>query len=728
MYRAASTCLEAAAATLEPPVRRSVSESARAVVRVPSAAGAPRPWSPEQTPYMVEPMDLLESRAYQGLVFIGPAQSGKTQALIDCWIGHVITASPSDMMVIQATQSVARDYERDRFRKLKRLSPAIAERLGKGHADNTYDKTLRTGDTIELKWPSENELQGKSRRRMALTDYDRMPLSIGGQGAPFELARKRTRKFLSLGMTLAESSPGHEQSDPKWRPSTPHDAPPAKGIFSLYRQGDRRRLYWPCPHCGEYFMTGPGIDAFQFEAQNDLLGAPIPETLGDVTIACPHCGAVLYERDRPALLARCRWVPDFCTIDPAGVITGTPSRTDIASYWMHGCHAAFSTWRNLVYAYLQAEALYAATGDEEALRTVVMQDLGAPYIARSRESSRQPNELEGRIERAWRRGTVPADVRYLVALVDTQGAYWSVMIVGRGPAGERWLIDRFEIRDSARVGPTGECAPVDPAAYLEDWDLLTEQVVCASYPLIAHPGKRMSVRLTLIDSGGAAKAGLTGVNVTARANQWWRRLRAQGLAHRVALTKGTYAAPRTRAKLVTESYPDTSTRTDRHSSAAGDVPLYLLHVNALKDQLDADLKRQVPGPGYIHFPADLPPALYDELTAEVRTDTGWIVASSGAVRNEAWDQLTMELAAALLPQDRNGLVRERDPHVRFATVPTRINWEAPPVWAGPQTHNSEINRELKPAAVSRETAPRVPPSAPRRSPPPGGFGKEGWGL
>ena len=26
------------------------------------------------------------------------------------------------------------------------------------------------------------------------------------------------------------------------------------GILSLYNRGDRRRWYWPCPHCGEYFQ------------------------------------------------------------------------------------------------------------------------------------------------------------------------------------------------------------------------------------------------------------------------------------------------------------------------------------------------------------------------------------------------------------------------------------------------------------------------------------------
>ena len=707
MYFPAPHLLSIAATILEPPLRRRVSESARAVVRTQSASGAVRSWDPAETPYMVEPMDRLEDRRKQALVFIGPAQSGQSMAVGDCYLAHIATCSPSDTMMILATQKIARDFERDRWRKLKRLSPQFAGCLSAhAHDDNTHDKTLATGDLIYLHWPSENNIQGKSIRRMILPDYDRAPLSIGSQGSLFELSRKRTRRYRSLAMTLAESSPGHEQTDAKWRPVTPHDAPPAKGIFSLYRLGDRHRLYWPCPHCGEYFMSPPGIDGFQYDVQRDLLGQVIPETLGEVTIGCPRCSQVITSSQRPRMLAACRWVPDHCEIDRHGTLTGTPPQTDIASYWLHGVHAAYTTWRGLIYGYLQARAIADATGDEEGLRTVTMQDFAAPYLSQARAHARRPTELETRIERTLQRGIVPAAVRYLTACVDTQSRHFSVMIIGRGPGQERWIIDRFEITDSARTDLFGNPEALDPIGHPEDWDRLTERVVCAAYPLAAHPGKSMTVRLTLVDSGGGGERNAPGINVTARAYAWFRRLRAAGLAQRVALTKGTSARPGSRGQAVTETYPDTASRADRHSGARGDVPLYFLHTNSLKDQLDADLQRPDPGPGYVHFPTGLPPALFDELTAEVRTDAGWELANANNRRNEAWDQLVMELAAALLPQDHSGIVRSKEPRVRFALPANRIDWDRPPVWAGPQPTNCEIDHPITaaPAAAPRRAA------------------------
>lgn len=67
---------------------------------------------------------------------------------------------------------------------------------------------------------------------MALTDYDRFPEDVDGEGDAFSLASKRTTTFMSLGMTLVESSPGREITDTRWKPSLPHEAPPTTGILS----------------------------------------------------------------------------------------------------------------------------------------------------------------------------------------------------------------------------------------------------------------------------------------------------------------------------------------------------------------------------------------------------------------------------------------------------------------------------------------------------------------
>ncbi|HHE3465312.1 TPA: phage terminase large subunit family protein, partial [Pasteurella multocida] len=127
---------------------------------------------------------------------------------------------------------------------------------------NVHDKYFRAGNLLKIGWPSINVLSSSDYKYVALTDYDRWPEDVDGEGDGFSLASKRTTTFMSSGMTLVESSPGKDIKDVKYRVGSTHEAPPTTGILSLYNRGDRRRFYWTCPHCKEYFepsmanMTG----------------------------------------------------------------------------------------------------------------------------------------------------------------------------------------------------------------------------------------------------------------------------------------------------------------------------------------------------------------------------------------------------------------------------------------------------------------------------------------
>ncbi|EFC9807632.1 hypothetical protein E6D87_17935 [Escherichia coli] len=74
-------------------------------MRVPKGAGNSVPWDPELTPYIIEPMNCLASREYDAVIFVGPARTGKTIGLIDGWIVYTIVCDPSDMLVVQMTNS-----------------------------------------------------------------------------------------------------------------------------------------------------------------------------------------------------------------------------------------------------------------------------------------------------------------------------------------------------------------------------------------------------------------------------------------------------------------------------------------------------------------------------------------------------------------------------------------------------------------------------------------------
>lgn len=261
-------------AGFSPPRRMPISEAVKKFMRVPKGAGNSVPWDPELTPYIIEPMNCLASREYDAVIFVGPARTGKTIGLIDGWIVYTIVCDPSDMLVVQMTEDKAREHSKKRLDRTFRSSAAVKKRMSPRRNDNNvHDKTFRDGSFLKIGWPSVNIMSSSDYRFVALTDYDRFPENIDSEGDGFSLASKRTTTFMSAGMTLVESSPGRDICDSKWRRKSPHEAPPTTGILSLYNRGDRRRWYWPCPHCGEYFQ--PAMDAMTATVMNRIPLKPV---------------------------------------------------------------------------------------------------------------------------------------------------------------------------------------------------------------------------------------------------------------------------------------------------------------------------------------------------------------------------------------------------------------------------------------------------------------------
>ena len=62
---------------------------------------------------MVEPLNLVRSRRYEGLIFMGPARSGKTIALGDGVIAYSIVDDPADCMVVEKSKGRRRGLQQD---------------------------------------------------------------------------------------------------------------------------------------------------------------------------------------------------------------------------------------------------------------------------------------------------------------------------------------------------------------------------------------------------------------------------------------------------------------------------------------------------------------------------------------------------------------------------------------------------------------------------------------
>lgn len=646
-YASAAAVRRDVAELIRPPRRIRASQAAAEVMKVVGGDGTVRDWAPDATPYMPEPLDCMGSRRYDAVIFVGPARTGKTNALVDGYVAYKIECDPGDGLIIQISEDKAREFSKKRIDRMLQSSPRLIPRLSpRGHDNNVHDKTFRAGNYLGIKWPSKNVMASSDYQFVLITDFDRLGDDIDGEGDPFTLANKRTQTFGSTGMTLAESSPGREITDADWeRPAyAPHMAPPTTGILDLYNQGDRRRWYWQCPErvCRRWFQ--PIFEHFQLSSK---------------CVFCPHCSAEIDPKAKRALNQAGRWVPEGCELTTDGDLIGTPRQTRIASFWMEGPAAAFQSWVSLAEKLQRAEETYAQTGSQETLKTVINTDWGRPYQFRRSDVQRSSQRLIDRAEQLEHR-TVPHGARFLTASVDVQGGKnrrFVVQIHGWGPNREMWVIDRFNIREDR--GPHNDQPPrsISPATQPEDWDLLTRDVLHRTYKLADGSARRMPVAAMAVDTGGEADGG---ESVTSQAYEWHRRLALDGLQGRVYLIKGGSSKTDNRIR---KTWPDNTGRKTRKSTARGDVPLYILGTDLLKDTVAAMLDRENPGAGYMHTPAWLGRWWYDELTYEVRDPATGKWSKPGKRANEAFDLCVYNLVVFLLLKA------------------DRIDWSAPPAWA-----------------------------------------------
>lgn len=659
---------------LRAPRRLTVPQAAEKHIWLDTPGGYNGPWKNDLPYYMVEPANCLTDRKFQAVIFAGPAQSGKTQMLVDNWFAHTVICDPCDMMIVQTAKDTARDYSKRRIDRLINSTKDLKSRLrGGGSDDNTFDKVFKAGNILSLGWPTKNQLAGKSIPKMALTDYDRWDDVIDNEASGFILSSNRTKTFLSRGMTMAESSPSKAVLNPKWKPETLHEAPPTSGILGLYNDGDRRRLYGHCPHCGEFFSPSISIDAFFIPDIPD-----ISEAAGLAELVCTSCGTGISQinNDARTFKKSGNWLKEGQSINQHGDILGRGLQSRQASFWMPGWFAAFQPWQDIIANYLKAKKNYDRTGEEADLQGVVNTDIGGAYIPLAYRNSGV--DVDTLADRAtdYEKYLVPKGVRFLIATADVQKNRFVVQIIGYGVGLESWTVDRFSIAFSDRLDDQGESEPLNPAGYLEDWDILVSKLIERTYELSDGSGRLMPIKISLCDSGGN-KDDYTNSTVTKNAYDFWRQLRKKSKHRNFHLIKG-----RATGASVEKTFPDSSNRKDRNSGARGDVPVQMLNSNTLKDMIAADMQRANSGPGFMNFPQWLKKWFYQELVAETRTAKGW--ENKAKKRNETFDLYTYGRAGCkIIKADL-------------------IDWESPPAWARDWDNNPDI---IDPNEKEQLTAP-----------------------
>lgn len=439
----------------------------------------------------------------------------------------------------------------------------------------------------------------------------------------------------------------------------------ASRIEQAFKESDQRRYFVPCPHCAE---------------MQTLVWGQVKWPEGkpeQAQYCCPHCASLWTEVERAAAVRLGEW-------------RATAPFNGCAGFHISELYSPWSTLAKIAQDFAQAKEY------PERLRTWVNGSLGESWEVAA-TATVEPHALSVRAE-GYSLGTVPSGVGAVVAAVDVQGDRLEFYVWGFGEGEEAWVLNRVILWG-------------DPAHQIV-WDKLLELL---DRPLTSVANSSpISPRVIAIDSGG-----LHTQTVYAFVKNNAVRRTPFGMQTLIAI-KGQSSFD---ASIL--GSPSTVEVNWRGQKLAGGVKLWPIGVSSTKSLLYGRLKITTPGPGYIHFSAELPEDFYDQLTAE-RLVTKYVRGFgrlewelTAGRRNEALDCFVYSYAAAVHMGMRNTRpadwtkVREQL-HGAAVSLETAGNQQAPP--------SSNPGSDL----VSNETIqPPAPPDQPNPMFHPGFGGRPG---
>ncbi len=450
---------------MQPPSRLSVSAWADAN-RILTAKNCPEPgpWRTDRVPYTREIMDTLGDPMVRQVVWMAASQVAKTEVTLN-FLGRQSDVDPGPILVVQPTKEFAGRWSINRLDPMLEASPALrkkwAEPRSRSSANTRLLKEFMGGHLIIVGANSPTDLAGDPIRDVLFDEIDRYKVSAGGkdgEGDPISLGEQRARNFWNRTI---------------FKVSTPLDEATSR-ILPEFLASDQRYYFVACPHCdkrqrlkwkvkddagrqigGIHWDKTEGATEFEPTTHH-------PET---ACYVCEHCGGVIEEKHKEAMLLGGQW-------------RATNPRGRFPGFHISALYSPFVTFVEMVEIFLDKK------GSPETLKTFINLQLGEPWKEIAGEVD--PKRLEQRAE-AYR-AEVPSGVGVLTAAVDVQGDRLELAVWGWGDGEECWLIGHHRLHG-------------DP---LQDqvWDDL-EAELKRKYK--HQGGKEMRIRATFIDSGHLQK-------------------------------------------------------------------------------------------------------------------------------------------------------------------------------------------------------------------------------
>lgn len=404
-------------------------------------------------------------------------------------------------------------------------------------------------------------------------------------------------------------------------------------IWTEFEAGDQRRYHVPCPRCGKFqVLKFHRIDTQGFKTAREMRRART------ATYACEHCEAQLPDREKMGMLQRGMWVPEGKTAEQwqrERVKDREPHR----SYHIWAAYSPWLTWSDIAAQFLDSK--------DTPGKLMNFCNSWLAEVWEERVDSARDDAITA-CAGNHNTGECPTDVLVLTAAVDVQKDWLAWMICGWGLDEESWVIEN------------GNCTT---------WEQLDAALFKRTFG-----AKKLSLRIVFVDS-------------RYRRTEVMDFVRRRPTCRMIAGTEREAPIPFHAVKL------------DKHPRTGAPLPftmtVWTITVAWFKDLCAARLSRALESSAgreqRIWLPADLSDEAAEELGSEhkIRVRSRgkekllW-VKKAGRERNEAWDLLVYNAAAARLIHCET-LTSKAPPRAGPSQPPPRS--PRPPVDPGPFGRN-----------------------------------------
>lgn len=422
----------------------------------------------DRFPFGKEIVNAAEDPEVEQITMTGGTQWGKT-TLLQLILIALAERHPAPAMLVAPDQDATRKL-RNKFYGMCDATPALRGKIPPEHKRNMSE--IDFGNSLcHLAWTGNPQrVSAESCRVVLVTEVDRAHRAMR-EGALHKLIAERVKAWHNY-LKVFEGTPTDENST----------------ILSLYDDSSKETFRVPCLHCGHHqplrffchkegdYPGCGGVGGLKDDNGNWLSS----DKVADSAYYICEKGCRIEQRDKDAMVRHpsADWVPDGCTLEDDGRVTGTPKR----SRRHRGFGGLCSLYSDTISLGRMA-AEYIDSRDKPAeMRNFINNWCGLKWL----EPTKTPkwSTLGRRLRAGHRRGTVPGQALFLTSGDDVQAdcVYWIVRAWGEGCTS--WLIDWGRINKPldhmGHAPPDSHLTPLDGLVITRKWPLVTANALGAT--------------------------------------------------------------------------------------------------------------------------------------------------------------------------------------------------------------------------------------------------------